>query len=440
MLAGLSLPKLKLRINLRSRVVPSPAASLLALVLVAACGAGPAAPGGDSGVSLPEEDGGLVIIGDDPTDQPLNDAGPDQLAVFKQGDTLFDRVFTTADGLGPVYIRQACSSCHDGARKGPGLVQKMALVQADGVTPLDDQSALPYGNTVRPYNSGGGITPVNPPDGGLPSGAQLKLTTRIGPALFGRGYLEAISDDLILAGETAQAARTDGIHGRVNRVSYRSQANPDTTYHRHQPGDLNLVGRFGLKARQPTLDDFAADAYQGDMGITSALRPTEVKNPDGLLDDAKPGADLDADTINAVANYLRLIEIPRRRVPDARGVALFSQLRCDVCHQPTLRTRSDYPVPQLAGIDAPVYTDLLLHDLGKDLADGITDESALSGEWRTAPLIGLRFQPNYLHDGRAKSISAAIAAHGGQAGPSADGFSALGAEDQKRLTDFVGGL
>ena len=420
--------------------MPGLSASLLAVALLSACGSSPAAPASDGGVLPPDDDGGVVIIGDDPTDQPLHDAGPDQLAVFAQGDTLFDRVFTAADGLGPVYIRQACSSCHDGARKGPGLVQKMALVQVDGVTPADDQGALPYGNTARPYNAGGGLTPVGPPDGGLPSGVQLKLTIRIGPALFGRGYLEAISDDLILAGETAQAARTDGIHGRVNRVAYRSQPNPDTTYHRHQPGDQNLVGRFGLKARQPTLDDFAADAYQSDMGLTSALRPTELKNPDGLLDDDKPGADLDAATVNAVADYMRLIEIPKRAAPDARGVALFSQLRCDVCHQPTMRTRSDYPVQQLAGIDAPVYTDLLLHDLGKDLADGVTDESARSAEWRTAPLIGLRFQRSYLHDGRAKSIAAAIAAHGGQALPSADGFAALGDEDKKRLTDFVGGL
>ena len=410
---------------MRHRIV----ASLVGLAL-AACGSSqPAQPAGDGGGVVPTDDGGLIVIGDDPVDQPLNDAGPDQLATFRQGDTLFDRVFTNADGLGPVYIRQTCSSCHDAAGKGPGLVEKMALVGEDGVTPAADQSALPYGNTVRPYNAGGGTMPILAPDGGLPAGVSLKLSNRIGPALYGRGYLEAVDDAAILAAEAAQAARADGIHGRANRVTYRSQPNPDTTFHRHQPGDQNLIGRFGLKARQPTLDDFAADAYQGDMGITSALRPVEIANPDGLTDDAKAGVDLDAATVNSVANYMRLVELPRRVSPDARGVALFGQLRCDVCHAPVLKTRADYPVPQLAGIDAPVYTDLLLHDLGPALADGLTDESARSAEWRTAPLIGLRFQRNFLHDGRAKTIAAAIAAHGGQGGPSADAFAALSAED-----------
>jgi CxxC motif-containing protein (DUF1111 family) len=97
-------------------------------------------------------------------------------------------------------------------------------------------------------------------------------------------------------------------------------------------------------------------------------------------------------------------------------------------------------VPQLAGIDAPLYTDVLLHDLGPELADGLTDESALSGEWRTAPLVGVRLQRNYLHDGRAATVEQAIRLHGGQAAGARDAFAALSDEDRAALLAFVQGL
>ena len=116
---------------------------LFAVALLAACGRGSAgAPDGGGVQPPPGDDGGLVIIGDDLADQPLQGATDTQLATFKAGDALFDRVFTPADGLGPLYIRQACSSCHDAAGKGPGLVQKMAIVGEDGVEcPRDGQTS-----------------------------------------------------------------------------------------------------------------------------------------------------------------------------------------------------------------------------------------------------------------------------------------------------------
>src|SRR6185503_11387239 len=97
-----------------------------------------------------------------------------------------------------------------------------------------------------------------------------------------------------------QAARSDAIKGRVNHVTYASEANTDKTYHSHVKGDA-VIGRFGLKARVATLDDFAADAFQGDMGITSPLRPNEFQNPDALTDDDKPGPDVDYASVNSRA-------------------------------------------------------------------------------------------------------------------------------------------
>jgi CxxC motif-containing protein (DUF1111 family) len=138
--------------------------------------------------------------------------------------------------------------------------------------------------------------------------------------------------------------------------------------------------------------------------------------------------------------YVRRVAIPPRDGASDAGAALFDQVQCTACHVPSLKTRADYPILQLANIDAPIYSDLLLHDMGPALADGLTDQSAFSTGWRTTPLIGERFATQYLHDGRAKSIRDAIAAHAGEAAGAAAAFAALSAGDQQTLLDFVTAL
>lgn len=399
-------------------------AIVLGLALVG-CGPLPVVPVSDAGA--------VVVVKEDALDQPLRGATDAQLERFAEGDALFDLPFRPADGLGPLYIRNACSACHLQAGRGAGGVEKVVVVEADGVTIAADQSALLYGNTLRPYFLAPATAPLM-----APSNVKLKTTVRVGPPLFGRGYLEAIADSEILRVEAEQAARTDGIHGKVNRVVYHSEANPQAPG--FTKGQGNLIGRFGLKARVATLTDFTADAFQGDMGLTSPMRPNEVPNAEGVTDDQHAGVDVNLDMVNAASDYLRLIEIPNRAPATAEAKTLFAQARCDGCHVPSLKTRADYPVPQLANIDAPVYADLLLHDMGEALADGLKDEAAASSQWRTAPLIGLRFLRTYMHDGRAKSLNEAVQAHGGEAADSRARFNALSQEQREVLLQFVQSL
>jgi CxxC motif-containing protein (DUF1111 family) len=303
------------------------------------------------------------------------------------------------------------------------------------VTPAADQSALPYGHTIREGLAAGAVTALDPP----PGNASVKVTIRVGPPVLGRGYLEAVADSELARVEAEQAARGDAIHGVRNMTTFTSVANPDHSFATYQQGDA-VVGRFGLKSRIATLDDFTADAFQGDMGLTTPMRPTELANPDGLTDDQDPGVDLDIDHVNRIAFYMRRIAIPRRVGLTDRGRALFSQVNCAVCHAPTMHTRADYPIKQLADIDAPIYTDLLLHDMGDALADGQTDASATSAAWRTAPLIGLRFARTYLHDSRAHSVMEAVLAHAGEASAAVQAFQALSTDDQRLLIEFVEAL
>lgn len=409
---------------------------VLALLLLAACGgrgSGPGAPdGGGNGVAL------------EPTpetpDVPLAGATVEQQRAFRSGDALFEQLFDETGGLGPVYVRPSCTACHLRGGRGPAQTQRMAIVSSTGGAPAE---SLPFGALVRPLVTAGAVTPVSPPDGGLPPGEVLVVTTRLPAPLFGRAYLEAILDSEIESVAREQSARSDGIHGRMNRVSFHSTGSVDPSFPIHVAGESGLIGRFGVKARLATLDDVVADALQGDMGLTSALRPTELANPDGLTDDLSPGVDVPDGNLAALVGYTRLLDIPARASPDARGAALFDSVGCAVCHVPTLRTRSDWPTPQLAGIDAPVFTDLLLHDMGEGLADGQQEEGAGPRDFRTAPLIGLSHLPAYLHDGRARTLREAILGHG-SAGSEAAGtvhrFEELSAADQEALLAYLTGL
>jgi CxxC motif-containing protein (DUF1111 family) len=368
------------------------------------------------------------------SDVPIDGLSSADVARFDDGDALFDLPFRPADGLGPLYIRTSCGACHAEGSRGPGLVEKLALVGADGVTPAVDQSALAWGHTVRQGLTAGARTPIAAPD--LPG---LKRTLRLGPPVLGRGYVEAVDEAELLRVEAEQAARGDAIHGVVNRAAYASLPNPDPTFGVSAPGQI-VVGRLGLKSRIASLDDFTADAFQGDMGLTTPMRPAELANPDGLTDDLRAGIDLDQAHIDRIAFYLRRIAIPRRVGLTERGATLFARASCAACHVPALRTRADYPIPQLAAIDAPIYSDLLLHDMGPALADGMTDGRATSPAWRTAPLIGLRFVPSYLHDGRAASVTDAVLAHDGEARGAREAFQALAPDDQRSLIEFIEAL
>ncbi|HJN55962.1 MAG TPA: di-heme oxidoredictase family protein, partial [Candidatus Poseidoniales archaeon] len=329
-----------------------------------------------------------------------------------------------------------CGSCHADDARGPGVVQKMVVVKPDGITPKNDQSLLPWGSGVRPQVAGGASEPIRPPEGI----DNLLVTIRMPPAVFGRGYIEAVMDSEIERVASLQAETDDGVSGKINRVPWTSEDNPDQDYHGYQYGDSQLIGRFGLKATIATVDDFTADAYQADMSITSPMRPDELANPEGLTDDYLPGVDIDLETVNLTADYVRMLEIPERVQTDPEGPELFEESGCATCHVPTMRTSPGYPVGLLADIDAPIFTDMLLHDMGDEAADGMEQHDAGSTEWRTAPLMGLRFLRNMMHDGRAKTVREAIDAHegpGSEANGSIELFQQMSAEDQDALVAYV---
>jgi CxxC motif-containing protein (DUF1111 family) len=385
------------------------------LSLAVALGVGACGDGGDGG-------GGLTVVREDRPDLPLAGLTAAERGRFDVGDALFDREFRPSQGLGPVYIRAACSRCHVDDGRGPGAVERAIRVSGDGFTPLDDQGPFRAGPVLRPQFVAPATRGVTAP-WSVPAEGVLR-SARIGPAVFGRGWFEAVPDAVIEAGARAQA-EGGVLRGRVNR---------DAT---------GRVGRFGLKARVATLEDFAADAFRNDMGLTSRWQPTEVPNEDGLDDDARPGLDLDDDTVRETAFYVSALAIPRRAGLSAEGAMRFAEAGCAGCHTPTLATGPAAPFAGMANTVAPLYSDLLVHDMGVGLADGTREGLAGPRDWRTAPLMGLRFFRTFLHDGRARSVEEAIVMHrqeGSEANASVAAFEALSAEARAQLLGFVSRL
>jgi CxxC motif-containing protein (DUF1111 family) len=253
------------------------------------------------------------------------------------------------------------------------------------------------------------------------------VSLRVAPVVFGLGLLEAVPEATILGLADPDDADGDGVSGRANLVWDAHAAAP-------------RLGRFGWKAGQPSLRQQAAAAFAGDMGLTAS--------------------EIDDSVLDPIEAYLRGLAVPPRDNfldPAAwRGKALFAAARCDACHVANLVTASDATLAELRGQVFQPFSDLLLHDMGDDLADGRPEFAASGREWRTPPLWGAGYvanvlhdppdvlvpalaggPPNYLHDGRASSLLEAILWHGGEAAMSRRAVLAMSASERADLIAFV---
>jgi CxxC motif-containing protein (DUF1111 family) len=314
----------------------------------------------------------------------------------------------------------------------PGLglqIQDQATygAQADATVALTwEEVAGRYGDGTA-YALRRPVLTVTLPDGTpLPSGVRTSL--RQPPPVFGLGLLEAIPDATLRGLADPDDADGDGISGRPNQV-WDAIA-----------GEARL-GRFGHKANNPSLQQQAAAAYVNDMGVGSSLFPDDQL--------AEPAAELDDDLLDATTFYTQTLGVPGRislTDPEVRrGEALFANLGCASCHVDTLTTGA-HELAALSFQTIHPYTDLLLHDLGDDLADGRPDFEADGREWRTAPLWGIGLThtvlpgSGFLHDGRARTLEEAILWHGGEAEAAREGFRRADASDRAALITFLRSL
>lgn len=383
--------------------------------------------------------------------QILPSATEDQQALFAEGLQVATRRFTPEEGLGPQFNVSFCAACHEKPTFGgaAGRYRNFYLTAektADGAfLPTPEER----GGVVSSYGTTAGVPRPRVPDTANVSAQRNPIP------FFGVGLMAEITDEAILAHADPDDADGDGISGRPNysdgylgRFGNKSQtaniegfirgplnnhagitSNPLTEEERAMlPVPSNADGSFG-DVRQGL-------GYQGAPGGHGVLRQGQAAAPGTPLfdNDGVPDPELSNRELFALVSWAMLLAAPAPDDPTPqteRGAGLFAEIGCATCHVPALEGPRGL---------IPLYSDLLLHDMGPDLADGQEMGLASPSEFRTQPLWGLAATAPYMHDGRADTLEEAIAAHAGEAEGVRAAFNALEAADQADVIAFLKSL
>lgn len=396
----------------------------------------------------------VAATGDSAFSLPVRGLTSSQRNVFLSGEALFRREFGAEDGLGPTYLTTSCASCH--VRDGRGSPLTVGIGNLVLVDPRRPDLLDTYGTQIQTSSNPGipaeaavsvrwqdddleldGLsTSLRRPDLDIAGAAfgpleGSSLTLRVAPPLHGSGLLEAVEEATIGSLADPGDENGDGISGRIPSLEVES-------------------GRFGWKATQAALTDQVAAALHEDMGITSTEHTEENCPPvQTACAELPPGEPLSSGQLKELAGYVRMLGVPVARTwetPSVQaGYELFGQIGCAECHVATLTTGSD-EIDALSRQTIHPFTDLLLHDMGEDLADPYDSAHADAAEWRTPPLWGIGLNATVsgetflLHDGRALSVEEAILWHGGEAQSARDRFVGLDEDQRVHLLEFLDSL
>jgi CxxC motif-containing protein (DUF1111 family) len=425
---------------------------------------------------------------------PLQGLTADENAFFRDGLTRFADIEVVTggnnNGLGPRFNSNQCLSCH---------LQPAAGGSSPARNPLIGIATLNGAKNVVPWfiTQSGPIrearfkrNPNGTSDGGvhnlfvitgrtdaagcdiaqpnfLPAGNPLSaqggnpnIIFRIPTPVFGAGLIEAIPESAILANMKANASLKVGL-------GISGHPNAHLSGNTNRSANDGTITRFGWKAQNKSLLMFAGEAYNVEMGITNQLFPQERDETPGCLFNATPEDTLNFTTstptsnpntavlsdIEAFGDFMRMLAppTPASDTPSTvNGRSIFAKIGCVHCHTPSFTTgkmiasgSSTNPSAALSNKTVNLFSDVLVHRMGRDLADGITQGGAGPDEFRTAPLWGVGQRVFFLHDGRTSNLVEAIKAHRSQdseANKVIDGFNRLTAQEQQDIINFLRSL
>ena len=362
---------------------------------------------------------------------PLLGLTPAEFEAFRLGLDDFLEVETAEEGLGPAYNGTSCSECHSIPAIGgiaPVTTVRAGQRLANGeFKDFDPARGSLFQLFSIPTH---GCQSVIPPEANV-------IARRVPIPVFGAGLVEAIADETIRALEDPLDLDGDGVSGRAALVTDRAS------------GDRR-VGRFGWKSQVATLLEFSGDAYRNEMGITNDLFPEELTfnlSEEQLLDCdpiAEPEDIPELGTglrgIDNFEAFMKFLGPPPRGPITAdvlAGEEVFRAVGCATCHAPSLMTGSN-PNPLFDRRSVPLFSDLLLHDIGT--GDGIRQADGEPEEIRTPALWGLRFRRPLLHDGSAATLRQALLRHDREAQPTMQRLRGVSPKARAELMAFLESL
>jgi len=448
--------------------------------------------GGDSRVSAlafsgsgARDPGPRDTVGDSGETLPgLNAA---QRYAFQASKEEFEGAEDLDEGFGPTFNSDTCASCHSQPAIGGTSPPRNPQVNF-----ANSANKVPFFITANgPVREARFVrNPDGSPDGGVhglftvsgrpgaercvlrqpdfaAEAARNNLVFRIPTPVFGAGLIETIPDSEIRRNQASAASAKQelGIRGRPNVLLTGNSI----TGRPNLNGNDGTIGRFGHKAQNKSLLIFSAEAYNVEMGITNLGFPTERDETEGCRDlapspnseaafEPEPGSPASpypaVDGLSAIEKFtifMRFLAPPKQSLQVknaspasiARGRQLFSDVGCALCHTPALKTYPKASIPQLSGQTAHLFSDLLIHDMGRGLADGIQQGQAGGREFRTAPLWGLGQRLFFLHDGRTSDLRRAIAEHysdGSEANAVTQRFFNLSDSQEQDVLNFLRSL
>lgn len=418
---------------------------------------------------------------------PGQGASRKQQLEFWSGFSFFRDPWVTApsvtkarDGLGPLFNARSCVACHQDGSRSPmpnsgEIIPTSLLIRIGFDQPNYDHANNVYGgqvqhraikyinskqkqtlqheswlklsySTIEGKFADGEVYQLQKPHYALTKLAYGKLpdhavlSPRYAPNVFGTGLLDAIAKQDLLAQEDINDENQDGISAKYNRV-------------KNVKSGAMAIGRFGMKAKHPTLAQQVAAAFRDDIGITNSFFANESCTKTQLFCQhaselgEHETVEIEDKNLDLVITFNRLLGVPPARnlgkPKQLQGQQLFTQLGCAQCHTPSYVTDENYPDASLANQKIWPYTNLALHDMGAGLADGAYEADATGNEWRTPPLWGIGLQKKvtgqqrFLHDGRARNITEAILWHGGEATLAQEKFKQLNKAQREALLVFL---
>lgn len=376
---------------------------------------------------------------------PLPNLTPLETTLFNTGFQPFNKVWDFQQGLGPVFTQDQCSVCHNTPNNvaGGSSKQKVTFVGKINTDGSYNDLSSEGGPQIQPMS----VQKFKPAC--ILKGEMVPLDATImakhqAPQLFGLGLIDNIADADILAQAVDKGM---GVFGMANMVL-------------DENGNLR-PGRFGLKAQAADLIQMTANAELHEIGVTSTVPGFTMEDlpqgnpiPPNCTNNVEPNDPGSMQMIDMYHYLLYLAPLPTG-TGNANGQALFTSIGCALCHLPSYNTMPMVTIQEfyqgktftstvLANQPVNLYSDLLLHDMGGNLGDGLEVGQAGQTQFRTRPLWGLGSRISsglgLLHDGRTASVSRAITLHGGEATQVIKNFTALSTSDQGDLILFISSL